>query len=248
MFLTTQQSHLLSKAVKLLAEPMDERTLRIQIGETMLRLMKADYFASYYWDETERSFVNGVALNMSDDNISTYREYYQYHDPITPALQKRQVATRVAQIVPQKELVKTEYFNDFLWRDGLYWGMSSFATIDGDRTGDMRIWRGRNTSSFDDTELALLQILTPAFGAALKRTHVHSVIEIASVAQSNEEWREAKLTEREEQIARLAAEGLPDKEIARRLDIAFTTVRTHLEHAFRKLEVANRVQLAGMFR
>jgi hypothetical protein len=39
--------------------------------------------------------------------------------------------------------------------------------------------------------------------------------------------------------------GWSDKAIARRLGIGFTTVRTHLGHAFRKLGVENRVQLAS---
>jgi len=40
------------------------------------------------------------------------------------------------------------------------------------------------------------------------------------------------------------AQGLSDKEIARRLNISTTTVRTHLEHAFRKTGASNRAGLA----
>jgi DNA-binding CsgD family transcriptional regulator len=47
----------------------------------------------------------------------------------------------------------------------------------------------------------------------------------------------------ENEIAGLAAAGFSDKQIAKKLGIAFTTVRTHLGHAFRKLGVDNRVQL-----
>jgi DNA-binding NarL/FixJ family response regulator len=53
------------------------------------------------------------------------------------------------------------------------------------------------------------------------------------------------LSAREEEVARLAANGWSDNAIARRLGISFTTVRTHLGHAFRKLGVENRVQLAS---
>jgi DNA-binding CsgD family transcriptional regulator len=42
----------------------------------------------------------------------------------------------------------------------------------------------------------------------------------------------------------LVAQGLSDKEIARRLNISATTVRTHLEHAFRKTGATNRAGLA----
>ena len=51
------------------------------------------------------------------------------------------------------------------------------------------------------------------------------------------------LSEREQAVVRLASLGLRDKAIAQRLGIGFTTVRTHLDHAFRKLGVENRTQL-----
>ena len=44
-------------------------------------------------------------------------------------------------------------------------------------------------------------------------------------------------------MVQLVAQGLADKEVAHRLGISITTVRTHLDHVFRKLGVSNRVTL-----
>lgn len=55
----------------------------------------------------------------------------------------------------------------------------------------------------------------------------------------------ADLTAREDEIARLAASGLSNQEIARRLLISVRTVENHLHRVFRKLGVENR---AGMSR
>jgi DNA-binding NarL/FixJ family response regulator len=53
----------------------------------------------------------------------------------------------------------------------------------------------------------------------------------------------ALLSAREQDVARLLAVGLADKEIAQRLGISLTTVRTHIDHAFRKFNVNGRVAL-----
>jgi predicted ATPase/DNA-binding CsgD family transcriptional regulator len=54
----------------------------------------------------------------------------------------------------------------------------------------------------------------------------------------------AGLSAREIEIARLVAEGLPNKAIAARLHLSVRTVESHVRHALRKLGLDNRTQLA----
>lgn len=54
----------------------------------------------------------------------------------------------------------------------------------------------------------------------------------------------ALLSQRELEIADAVRLGLTNKEIAHKLRISPTTVKTHLEHIFHKLHVSHRVQLA----
>ena len=53
-----------------------------------------------------------------------------------------------------------------------------------------------------------------------------------------------RLTEKQTEVLALVAEGLPNRSIARRLDISEKTVKTHLTHIFQTLGVADRVQAA----
>ena len=52
------------------------------------------------------------------------------------------------------------------------------------------------------------------------------------------------LTDREQEVLRLVAAGLPNKLIARRLLISEKTVKSHLTRIFRVLDVTDRTQAA----
>ncbi len=52
------------------------------------------------------------------------------------------------------------------------------------------------------------------------------------------------LTKREEEVVRLAAEGLQNREIAKELKLSEHTIRNYMFHVFEKLGVSSRVELA----
>src|SRR5262249_32428030 len=56
----------------------------------------------------------------------------------------------------------------------------------------------------------------------------------------------AVLTDREREIMRLVSEGLSNKAVARRLNICHGTIKVHLHHIYRKLEINNRTALAAL--
>lgn len=53
-----------------------------------------------------------------------------------------------------------------------------------------------------------------------------------------------ELTEREDTVLRLIAQGLSNEEIADMLVVSLSTVKTHVNHIFRKLDVSDRTQAA----
>ncbi len=66
---------------------------------------------------------------------------------------------------------------------------------------------------------------------------------LASVVEGREHPSELELTERERQIAELIMGGLSDKEIARRLNLSVPTVKLHVHHLLRKLNLQRRSQV-----
>jgi len=66
-----------------------------------------------------------------------------------------------------------------------------------------------------------------------------------AVIAAREELRpERELTPREREVLSMVAEGLPNKLIARRLDISEKTVKSHLTRVFERIGVTDRTQAA----
>jgi len=250
MYLTGREQALVADIFKVLADSLPEHEMRREVGRYLLDLLHADYLGSYVWDGVRGRFDNRVALNMSDDNLSAYEHYFQYRDSLTPRLQRCATAVRLTDVIPQDELMRSELFNDFLSLDGLHWGLNLFAWTDGENIGDLRIWRSQHRDNFSDHELALLELVRPAFTVALARARKEAGIAKPAAEPAPADLGDAfaRLTRREREVVELVSEGLLDKEIAQRLGISYTTVRTHLDRSFQKLGVSNRSRLARLVR
>lgn len=240
MYLSQARVEKLSRLMARLeaAELPGSTALRLAVGQDLLDLLQADHFASYTWDDEAQRFGERAALHMDDANLQAYEAYYQYRDPITHQLRQRRAPTLVTQILPQQELMKTEFFNDFLARDGLHHGVNLFAW-DGERNlGDLRIWRGRQRGPFDRDTLDLLRLVQPAFTGALRR------LRDRPVAVPPDPWQ--GLNGRAREIAQALCAGWPDKKIAAELGIGYSTVRTHVDALFERFGVHNRTELVQL--
>ncbi len=98
------------------------------------------------------------------------------------------------------------------------------------------------TSAPEEIERAVREVLADRFYVSPSVARAA----VAGVAHRPERPPRAdgELTPRELDILRLLAEGLGNKQIARRLGVAVTTVRTHLNSLYEKLRLESRVELA----
>ena len=245
------------QVIERLGTGLDSRAIRELAGMELLRLLRADYFASFIWNPNERRFADHVFINMDPQNLERYSTYYQFHNPLSARIQKLRRAVRVNEIVPQRELIRTEFYNDFLARDGLHYGLNLYV-YDGDvNIADMRIWRNRRSENFTDDDLQVLELIKPHFCNSMKnairfcRTDVPKVSGGVELIESDrlsiERLRSAYgLTAREAQIALEIAYGKSDHEIAQTMGVAFSTIRTHINHLYGKLGVRTRAALTHL--
>ncbi|WP_417712358.1 response regulator transcription factor [Roseibium aggregatum] len=222
----------------------DARQLRLQLGARLLDLLEADYFASFVWTRTEGD-TDAVFLNMDERNLAAYQHHFQHCDPITPRFRMCRRATHLDQIISREDFLRTEFYNDFLARDGLHQGMNFHAYAATGHLGDLRIWRGAGKDTFQQRDLDILNAIGTAFGQALanmrtneqKQREADPRLRLAAWAARHQ------LTGREQDVLCLVSEGKRDREIALDLNISVTTVRSHLKAVFQKSGVTSRAEL-----
>jgi two-component system, NarL family, response regulator LiaR len=88
------------------------------------------------------------------------------------------------------------------------------------------------------------QLVQAIRDAAEGRVHLSPEAAIRLAKDLRRPERVESLTKRETSVLRLVAEGLANKEIARRLSISEKTVKAHLNNVFAKLDVHSRTQAA----
>lgn len=248
MYLSTSQTRALGEVMRLLAQAQDADALRAELALPMLDLLNADTYVSFTWNEDERKFERVKALNQSLDNLRAWDNYYRFIDPLTFPMMERRHPTLATQILCQADLARTEFFNDFLAKDRMHWGVNVYVFSEGICTGDMRIWRQRNRGNFDASELEALRLVEPAFASAMARlSWGQKPVAQATIQEPIVELlrRRTSLSAREAQVASLVLSGCPDKQIAKEMKVEFPTVRFHMSNAFKKLHVENRTQLAA---
>ena len=250
MHLSTTQTKALADLMKLVADAADGDELRQRMALPLLDLLRADTYVSMVWNRGRQRFERVTAVNMSEENLRSWDSYFRFIDPLTFPMMQRRKPTVATQVMCQSDLSRTEFFNDFLQRDRMYWGVNVYFYEREQCVGDVRIWRNRERGNFDASEIDIMKMVEPAITAALARLGWKEAAPAHEACECVEEilQREGRLSKREAQVAWLVSCGCPDKEIQSRLGLEYPTVRFHLGNAFRKLRATNRATLVGRVR
>lgn len=229
--MSSDEIHLFAKIVGLLSERRAGFDLRGIVFPEIMKLLRADVLGSFIWDRRTGVYGEPFVLNQDPENVARYQTWFQFRDPITQKMRELRRVAHVDEVISRHDLRKTEFYNDFLARDGMHTGINLFCDINGGELADLRIWRSSTRPEFTDREINLLTVLAPYLWRGLSTT-----VEVGL----------EHLTDRERDVALLVGRGCSDKEIARILDIGFATVRTHLGNSLAKLECSNRTELAAL--
>ncbi len=131
--------------------------------------------------------------------------------------------TTISDFYSLRELRATGMYADYLRPSGLAREIMVCLPSPPRRTVRLVLFRGPGPD-FSERDRALLTLLRP---------HLHALHRAGTRAVPD-------LTTRQRQLLRLVAEGYTNGQIARRLGLADSTVRTHLENIFERLQVRSR--------
>lgn len=182
------------------------------------------------------------SLGTDPDDFA--REYLETSGDSHPVLDAAQGPTWVS-LLDRSELDQIPAFSesrfatDFLPRYGLRHAISLHLAPDSDEPdAALALFRSDGEPKFTDREKGFLRHSGPVLAHSF-----HCALE-AEAETLDRSGRLTVLTDREYEIARLAALGSKNDQIAEKLHIAPGTVKTHLRNIYSKLDVDSRIHLA----
>tara|TARA_R110002110_G_C13467873_1_gene719518 strand:+ start:2976 stop:3701 length:726 start_codon:yes stop_codon:yes gene_type:complete len=184
----------------------------------------------------------GVVLrNLPAQVEQDYTDNFRELDPLRPALFEH-TDTRVVcldEILTETELLASAYYQHFMSPLNHRHVADMFFRSDGDIIAVLTMLRAADLGPFSPGELVLLRTLQPFLEFTLNRVYLpRRRRERATLGQQH------GFTERELDVAELLLAGASNKVIAMELGLSVATVKTHLQHVFRKVGVTSRTALS----
>lgn len=187
-------------------------------------------------------------FGLAEGMHRTYLQRYCLLDPLHPSrcTQQRGSVLTLAGELPETLRIESVYWQRFLRPHHVVDVMEVLLRADDDVVGAFSLLRFEPQAPFSQTEVESANALAPLLELALESMLRRDPALCFSPAESEAGNRAARLTHREQQVARLVRNGLSNKQIARDLALAQPTVKTHLLRMFRKLGVSSRTELVGV--
>jgi DNA-binding CsgD family transcriptional regulator len=174
-----------------------------------------------------------------DQALRRYRERYARHDPFAPSRFADSDTTLATphDIGGQRQFSRSWFATQLATNFSLSVVANLYVRTSGRIVAGITLAREPGSPELSPSELAVLRKAHSLF------QHTYTLAQGAGREPDRRDPLErSDLTPREREIVALIANGASNDEIARALQITRATVKTHINHAFAKLGVANRRQ------
>lgn len=209
------------------------------------------YAANFFlFDEEKELMGDPVCYNISDTVLKAYNDYYWKLDDIRRISFDQKEAIISTQIMDYNNWINTEYFNDFLNKNNLYYSCGIDIHSDNRLLGTISLFRTQNDKNFNELDLIYLKII-----ANHSSNHLKKLFMIEELKKENKKENKKLITKksnkfnlsnREKDVLKLILAGKHNQEIADELFISVNTVKKHLSHIYNKTQVQSRTELAAL--
>jgi DNA-binding CsgD family transcriptional regulator len=125
--------------------------------------------ATFLIHDNARKASASAAVGIDPSWIKSYQEYFVTINPWLADRPFRRGVTAVGEeILSDRELVRTEFYNDFLRPKNWFYSCGVLTAQDGSTTSEISALRSWRTGSFTSNEVALFEYLAPHLQCAVR--------------------------------------------------------------------------------
>ena len=181
-----------------------------------------------------------VTHNLAKADDKLYQSRYMQQDPLNPALHEEggETVIHMDSIMSPQRIEQLAYYQDFLRPMDCRYVADMFFRSGGKIIAVITMLRSIAQGPFAEDELALLRKLQPFLEFTLNSVYLPE-----RIAQRKSIAERYQLTARELDVLELVLSGAGNKAIANELMLGLPTVKSHLQHVFRKTSVVTRTEL-----
>lgn len=196
-------------------------------------------------DGKEPDFLSDPVYYNCEKNLSAEYDRIDYSRSLVYS--GKALVYRDTDIMPDKERVKTEYFQRIYAPDHWHYSLQLVLAYDGIFLGAATFYRREGEADFSFDDVFLLDSLKEHLSLRLYRDYIRKKQQAQDEADRKPTVSEAALrfglTGREKGVLRLLMDGKDHGQICMELSIANNTLKKHIQNIYRKVGVTDRVGL-----
>lgn len=183
-----------------------------------------------------------VTHNMAREDDKLYENRYMHMDPLDPSLHEDgdETVVHMDSILKPEVVEQLAYYQEFLKPINYRYAADIFFRSGGKIIAVITMLRSIDQGPFLSSELAVLRKVQPFLQYTLNSVYLPDRITERKTIE--ERYR---LTARELDVLELVLSGASNKVMAQKLMLGLPTVKTHLQHIYRKTDVTTRTELAA---
>ena len=144
----------------------------LRLLEQVFKAESSNFFLTYGSNQ-KVSFDQVINRGIDDKFLSLFSRYYYKLDPFyRQTFPPHTSVITTEQVIPFKDLIHSEYYNDFLKHQSIHYEMVIYLRSGSRKMGVVALFRPQKAGNFSTEEVAKAELMVPYLTGALEKTIV----------------------------------------------------------------------------